>query len=354
MHKIKNNRKKHFPLIIYTIIFILLVIPVGGSVLAEGNPPDAPAEEPTVEPTQEPIAEPTAVVEGQVSRGDPIDRYVAKSGTDSGDCSSISSPCLTVGYAIGQSSGGDTIHIGAGTYLENLLIDKELTLIGVSMEQTFLDGNNSGRVVFIYYPYKVMFVDLTIQNGNATSGAQNGGGICSGGELQLERVRVRWNISSDGGGGIMSDGNTTITDSAIYENETTNPGGGIWVYLSSGESAQFTRVAIHDNQATASSSYGGGLNITEGSSTITNVTISGNSASQGAAINNSGDANTTLINVTIANNTTSESTAIINYATMNFKNTSLLTTLHPTALMEEPLIQRVITWTAAAAAVSPR
>jgi hypothetical protein len=41
-------------------------------------------------------------------------RYVATTGADSGDCSDSGAPCLTIGYAIGQASAGDTIQIAAG------------------------------------------------------------------------------------------------------------------------------------------------------------------------------------------------------------------------------------------------
>jgi hypothetical protein len=41
-------------------------------------------------------------------------RYVATTGADSGNCSDSGAPCLTIGYAIGQASAGDTIQIGRG------------------------------------------------------------------------------------------------------------------------------------------------------------------------------------------------------------------------------------------------
>ncbi len=59
------------------------------------------------------------------------DRYVANSGVDVGDCSIMASPCMTINYAIGQSNPGDTIHVAAGTYNEQVGIIKDnLTLLG--------------------------------------------------------------------------------------------------------------------------------------------------------------------------------------------------------------------------------
>jgi hypothetical protein len=55
-------------------------------------------------------------------------RSVAPGGSDTGDCSG--SPCLTIQYAISQSVAGDTINVAAGTYNEQVQINKTLTLKG--------------------------------------------------------------------------------------------------------------------------------------------------------------------------------------------------------------------------------
>lgn len=58
-----------------------------------------------------------------------ITRYVATTGTDTGDCSAGN--CLTINYAIGQAVDGDVIEVAAGTYNESILINKSITLRGV-------------------------------------------------------------------------------------------------------------------------------------------------------------------------------------------------------------------------------
>lgn len=62
-------------------------------------------------------------------------RYVATTGTDTGDCSDGANPCLTISYAISQASPGDTINVVAGTYDSSvetfpITINKSLTLLG--------------------------------------------------------------------------------------------------------------------------------------------------------------------------------------------------------------------------------
>lgn len=55
-------------------------------------------------------------------------RLVATTGTDSGNCAS--SPCRTIGYAVGQANAGDTVSVGAGTYAESVTVTKDLSLVG--------------------------------------------------------------------------------------------------------------------------------------------------------------------------------------------------------------------------------
>ncbi len=55
--------------------------------------------------------------------------YVSPTGTDTGACS-IALPCATVTYAISQAVAGDTIHMTAGVFTENVTISKFVKIIG--------------------------------------------------------------------------------------------------------------------------------------------------------------------------------------------------------------------------------
>lgn len=60
------------------------------------------------------------------------DRFVATTGTDAGpnDCLVAGNPCLTINHAIEQAVAGDTIHVAAGTYSEQVQVNKTLSLLG--------------------------------------------------------------------------------------------------------------------------------------------------------------------------------------------------------------------------------
>jgi len=80
-----------------------------------------------------------------------------------------------VAYVIAQAQANDTIHLMDGTFFENLVIHKSLSIIDTSMDKSFLDGdgaNNHKRVITIEGNEpgeedspKISISDLTIQNG---------------------------------------------------------------------------------------------------------------------------------------------------------------------------------------------
>ena len=249
-----------------------------------------------------------------------LDRYVAKTGSNSGNCSF--NPCLTVAYAISQSGSDDILHIAAGTYTENLVPNHNLYFLGAGMHATILDGGSVGTVI-TGGSYNLFFQDLTIRHGHTPDG---GGGIAqSGGALILNRVLVTGNVAAYGGG-IISSGPFTMTDSVVSDN-TANAGSGGGLFLQgSALSEDLINVTISGNTAT---SYSGGLHDQAAGSTLnlTNATISGNTAKLNGAMTVTNTATANILNTTIAGNhfsTDGANGGIGNYATVYFKN-SLLT-----------------------------
>lgn len=123
-------------------------------------------------------------------------RYVAASGTDSGNCTSPASPCRSIQYAVNQAAAGDRILVASGTYTYNASLDpcsflvtravvcvanKSLTISGgfttsnwstanPSVNVTRIDGQNTLRGVAVVQTIAsthLIMEGFTIENGRA-------------------------------------------------------------------------------------------------------------------------------------------------------------------------------------------
>lgn len=273
----------------------------------------------------------------------------AATGSDSNDCLSPGSACLTVLAAANKAADGDSIQIAAGTYQENLDLSKTLTMTGAGPDATFLDGGGSHRVLQTAGIAGLRLENLTIQNGFVTGSGERGGGIYNLGTLHLVQVTVQNNeAENDGGGGIFNSGTLILENSQVISNSTNGAGGGVYgwntshttlnnsliegneaslgggvftsdvlvladstfsgnsaanggggVYLSGGE-ADLNSSTLTNNH---SDSIGGAIYNSSGGITLTNVTVSANSADNYTGLANvGGSAAATVLNSTFAHN----------------------------------------------------
>ena len=185
--------------------------------------------------------------------------------------------------AIDAATSGDRIDIQAGTYFENLTIDKDITLQGADQATTIIDGQAQGTVVTIFSNPTVIIADVTITNGlgnNQGSGPDDGGGIFNEGSLTVLRSTIRDNDADvgGGGGGIWNGGMLTVTESTISHN-VGNDGGGI---LNQSSTLTLNNSTVSDNIAFEN---GGGVLNFQGTAELINSTVSGNSGEgQGGGI----------------------------------------------------------------------
>ncbi|MGB5717329.1 MAG: DUF4347 domain-containing protein, partial [Gammaproteobacteria bacterium] len=221
-------------------------------------------------------------------------------------------------------AGADTITIGAGTFTLSggqLVISSDVTITGAGPGLTIIDGASLDRVFEITNNATVTLEGMTITGGgNVVSGggisvstgntltlvnavltgndASQGGAIYNNRNLIMDRVSVISNTSGKGGG-LFNSNTAAITNSLFYDNTASSDGGGIWID-GNGTSLTLTNTTLSGNTA----DIGGGL-FSGNLATLTNVTITDNTATTngGGIAEGTGTVTTELRNTIVAGNT---------------------------------------------------
>ena len=223
-------------------------------------------------------------------------------GSDSNNCLTAATACLTIGHAISLASSGDTIGIATATYTENPIIAKNLKLTGTG-PATIVDGGGGAHTIAIESTTAIVTLSkMTIRNGVGT-----GGGILNWGILTVSNATITGNTAggeySAVGAGIYNTGTLTLNNSTV----TGNTIGAVFAYgagvYSSGP------LAINNSTITGNTSYGnsggggGGIYLGATTAKISNSTIAANGSLGGGNIYNSGG--TILIQNSIVANSSS-------------------------------------------------
>jgi hypothetical protein len=203
-----------------------------------------------------------------------------------GACTLADPNCATIQAAVTTASAGDTIQVTAGTYKENVVIGKDITINGAGAAQTVVDGTQTNRV-FTINGVTVSLSGMTVANGKTTG---DGGGVNNSGTLSITNCIISNNAAessgiggvNDGGGGIINSGTLAVTNSTIGNNSALQ-GGGIF---NNGGTATITNSIVSGNTATSSSGEGGGILNSAGMLNVINSTFSNNSINN--SINNAG------------------------------------------------------------------
>ena len=121
----------------------------------------------------------------------------------------------TIQKAINNANDEDTIIVRAGTYYENLVVDKSIILSGENRDTTIIDGGENSDVVYVSADY-VTITGFTVTN-SATSGF-----FYSGINLNdISNINISGNIISNNMRGI----NIIFTEnSVIHDNIFINDG----------------------------------------------------------------------------------------------------------------------------------
>jgi CSLREA domain-containing protein len=199
--------------------------------------------------------------------------------------------------AIDAAENGDTIRFSIDlvdqTILlggQDLVIDKDLTIIGLGPTRLAVSGNQLSRVFTIRTGRTVTIQGLTIKDGRLTVAldASGGGGIFNQGDLTLDNVAVTNNRVTDGGGGALGggifndDGNLDVSNSTISNNTVVDSGQGgcFGGGISSSGNTTLYNVTISGNEALDAGNYcfGAGIDHVDGDLEMSFVTIADNSA----------------------------------------------------------------------------
>jgi predicted outer membrane repeat protein len=206
-------------------------------------------------------------------------------------------PFCTVQAAINAASPNDRIEIAAGSYIETLTIDRNLTLhgAGISAVEGACDGETNllgAPAVSVQPGVIVLLTDVTIKGGPASFG----GGVNNAGVLFLASSEVCQNLAFNQGGGIYTSGALSLNRVQVYGNQQAAAGvegGGLFV--ASGR-ALVRNSTFTDNRV----ALGGGISVAVGATLVlSRSTLKQNFAdgtqptgvsSRGGGINNSGTA----------------------------------------------------------------
>ena len=207
---------------------------------------------------------------------------------------------------------GTTIQLAPGTYTESVSLDRSLSLVGTA--DAFLDGGDVNRVLHVAAGANVSISDVTIQNGAAGFGA----GVWNEGTLTIVNSTLADNFAigfnggglnpstGEGGGGgsaglggaIFNDGLLTIRNSTISGNVARGGNGGFGGLSGSGGGGGGLNGA---GGVPTGGANGGGAGGTSGNSGANGGFGGGGGAGMGGAIFNRGGT-ITLTNSTISGN----------------------------------------------------
>ena len=146
----------------------------------------------------------------------------------------------TIQAAISAALPGDTIAVAAGTYNENLIIDKSLTIVGAGSATTIVDGKKANHVVKVNPLVQATISGLTIRNGKVTgdvgAGIHNQGALTLADSIVTDNTVIGTVAEPGAGGGIVNLGwmllsNTIVSNNTIRAKNLAGPasplGGGI-------------------------------------------------------------------------------------------------------------------------------
>ena len=273
-----------------------------------------------------------------VSAADNDTIYVANNGSDANDGFSWNTPKLSIQNATGTVNANGTINIANGTYKgeknTNIIINKNMTIIGDSQTGTIIDGENKNWIFNIASGFNVLIRDLTLKGGNATLYPHsNGGAIYNIGNLTVANCTFINNTASNDGGAIYNtmNGTLTLTNCTFTGNNANWDGGGAIYNGNPHSDAGLHTATLNANGCSFLNNtghyYGGAIMNNQYSICILNdCTFTNNVASDtgGGAIWNNYYCYCTITGSDFTNNTGNYGGAIMNYGILAISDSNFI------------------------------
>ena len=156
-------------------------------------------------------------------------------------------------------------------------------LIGGGAGSTVIDAQRLDRLFDVHDGVTAEIHGFTLQNGNA----DQGGGLKNTGTLTIGSSIVTTNTAETAGGGVHNEGLLTITGSSLENNRTSSRffglGGGGLTTIGNASDASAGQALLQNSSIVGNTSTeaGGGLFALDAGLTLTNVTVSANTAQRG-------------------------------------------------------------------------
>jgi hypothetical protein len=209
----------------------------------------------------------------------------------------------TIQAALDDADTNNTIEVSDGTYDESITFPSGKKIILQSVNgpsSTIIRGNDDSRTVYLNSSLEgTTLKGFTVTHADGLTG--KGMYIYNCANLIINNCTISNNYAPDDfGGGIFNNGGTiTITKTTIYSNTAYGNGGGICNY----GPLTITGSTISNNSTTAYNHTGGGIHNYNGTLTIIDSIVSGNSTNHtGGGIYNCYGGTITITGSTISNN----------------------------------------------------